>query len=205
MRARTACTGRAISVAITYGQAHALASERLSAGSLAHSERVADEAARLAGLYGVDPGDARLAGILHDLRRDTPHDELLRAAVAAGIPVTDVDKAVPYLLHGPVAAAELADMIPGLSPGVIEAVRSHTYGGNAMSPLAMVVYVADVSEPGRPHDSSAILRSRAGSVSLAELFAAAYAASMQHLIDNRRLIHPATLSTWNDIVLREHA
>jgi predicted HD superfamily hydrolase involved in NAD metabolism len=192
-------------VAVTYEQAHALASERLSAGSLAHSERVAGEAGRLAEIYGVDPGDARLAGILHDLYRDTPHDELVGAAVAAGIPITDVDRAVPYLLHGPVAAAELAEMIPGLSPDVIEAVRSHTYGGTTLSPLAMIVYVADVSEPGRPHDSSALLRSRAGSVSLAELFAAAYAASMHHLIDNRRLIHPATLSTWNDIVLRERA
>jgi predicted HD superfamily hydrolase involved in NAD metabolism len=161
--------------------------ERLDERGVRHSTGVAAMAERLARTYGLDVDSARLAGLLHDWCKDVSGEELLGRAEALGIPVTDADRAVPYLLHAPVAARELKD-------------AAHTYGSSTLTPLDMAVYVADTLEPGRTHAGVEELRALIGSVSLDELFALAYADSLRHLVDSRRRIHPETVATWNRIV-----
>ncbi len=180
--------------------ARAALTERLSESGIRHSLAVAETAGRLAEAYGVDIEDARLAGLLHDWSKDTGADELLAAADLLGIPVTDVDRAVPYLLHAPVGAVELTSVFPGLSPAVIAAVAAHTYGTETMEPLDLVVYIADTIAPGRSHEGVELLRAAAGVVPLQELFMLAYANSLRHLVDSRRRIHPATVALWNKLV-----
>ena len=180
-----------------YDEARAELGERISAEALDHAERVAEAAMEIAARYGIDVEQARLAGLLHDWHRETPAAELLDRAAALGIPITDVDHSVPYLLHGPVAAADLAIRYPQMDEAVLDSIAAHTYGAETMAPLSMVVYVADVIEPGRDHVGVGDLRSAVGSVSREELFARAYEASMQYLIARRRRIHPATVETWN--------
>lgn len=187
---------------VSYEQAHDLVRRRLSPEGLGHSERVAETAARLAALYGEDPERARLAGLLHDWNREMPDEELIGRARVHGAEVTDVDEAVPYLLHGPVAQADLAIELPELEEDVLVAIGAHTYGMPDMPPLAMIVYIADVTEPVRSQRGVDALRASAGSRALEDLFAEAYAASLKHLIDKRRRIHPQTVSAWNDIATR---
>ena len=178
---------------------------RLSPGAFAHSERVAETAAALAGHYGLDAEEARLAGLLHDWHRELTGNELIARAIALGIEITDADEDVPYLLHGPVAARELPAVFPGLSASVLEAIASHTYGAVPMSPLAMAVYVADVIEPGREYRGVERIREDVGEATLSELFGDAYAASLKHIIKRRRPIHPSTLEVWNHVVVGERA
>lgn len=185
---------------VAYEAAHGALSQRLSARALAHSERVAETAAELAARFGADVGRARLAGLLHDWDREVPAEELIARAHEAGIAVSDVDRAVPYLLHGPVAAADLRRDLPGLDEEVLEAVAAHTYGAVDMSPLAMIVYVADVIEPARRDVGVEELRGVASGTSLRDLFATTYAVSLHQLVDRRRRLHPVTVSTWNSIV-----
>lgn len=170
---------------------------RLGAKGVAHSVRVAQTAGDLACAYGVDEQAARIAGLLHDWCKDAPDDELLSRAVARGLAVTDVDEAVPYLLHSAIGAEEVREAFPGIDEAVVSAVGAHTYGSADMSPLDMVVYVADTIEPGRTHASAQALRDAVGRVPLRELFARTYAESIRHLIDTRRRIHPDTVAMWN--------
>jgi predicted HD superfamily hydrolase involved in NAD metabolism len=174
--------------------------ERLDERGVRHSTGVAAMAERLARTYGLDVDSARLAGLLHDWCKDVSGEELLGRAEALGIPVTDADRAVPYLLHAPVAARELKDALPGIDGEVLDAIAAHTYGSSTLTPLDMAVYVADTLEPGRTHAGVEELRALIGSVSLDELFALAYADSLRHLVDSRRRIHPETVATWNRIV-----
>lgn len=174
---------------------------RLSAGAFEHSERVAETAAELAGHYGLDADEARLAGILHDWHRELTGDELIARAVSLGIEVTGVDEEVPYLLHGLVAARELPGVFPDLSSDVLEAIAAHTYGTVPMPPLAMAVYIADVIEPGREYRGVERIREDVGEASLHELFGDAYAASLKHIIRRRRPMHPSTLDVWNHVVV----
>lgn len=127
----------------------------------------------------------------------------MRLAGEVGVPVTAVDCEVPYLLHGPVAAALLAAEFPWLSQEVLDAVAAHTCGAARIDALGMIVYIADTIESGRTHDGVDELRRAAGEVSLDELFLRTYAASLKHLVEGRRLIHPTTVETWNALVAGE--
>ncbi len=135
-------------------------------------------AQRLAEVYSLDAEKARLAGLLHDWCKDVSGADLIDRAVALGIPVSDVDRAVPYLLHAPVAAAELSVEFPGISRDVLDAVGAHTYGSGTSRRLDGV-YVADTLEPGVSRWRPGLRNCR--TVSLEELLSG-YADSIRHLL-----------------------
>ncbi len=184
-------------------EARAALAERLGPASLAHCERVAETAARLAGRFGLDEADARLAGLLHDWEREAEDEDLLAKARSYGILVSEVDEAVPYLLHADVAAREVAEVFPALGEDVVEAVGTHTVGSPTMGPLAKLVYVADMIEPARGFEGVEPLRrqaERAVRSGLDELFGRAYRHTLLHLVTAGRPIHPRSVETWNRLV-----
>jgi len=182
---------------VTYETALAAVEARLSERSAAHSAAVAQTAARLAHEYGVDVESARLAGLLHDWSREDDDETLLAEAREAGIGVGPVDETVPYLLHARTSASALRETFPGISEDVVQAVSRHTLGAPQMSPLDMVVYVADMIEPSRGFAGVEKLRDLVGSVSLPELFVQAYAHSLTHVIEARKHLHPQAVAAWN--------
>ena len=64
-----------------------------------HSQCVAEEAARLAQRYGADVEKARLAGILHDIMKDTPPEEQLKILTDSGIILTNTQRRNRTLWH----------------------------------------------------------------------------------------------------------
>jgi len=94
----------------------------------------------------VDPGQAYLAGLAHDLARELPEAELLRLVAADGAPLRAWEAERPVLLHGRAAAVLLGATS---SAEVREAVADHVTGRPGMSALARVVFAADYLEPGR--------------------------------------------------------
>lgn len=170
--------------------------ERLSARRVAHSERVAGECVELARRYGASPAHAGVAGLLHDLCRELEPDEILRRARELGIPVGPVEARRPVgLLHGPVAAAELA--AAGLPPEVTSAIARHTVGGPGMSVLEKCLYLADFCEPGRAFAGLDEIRTLARA-SLDEAVGAAARLSLLDLIGRGRGVVPAALALYNE-------
>lgn len=190
---------------VTAEEARAALSARLGPGAFAHSVAVAETASGLAAAYGVDPAESYLGGLLHDWAREMAADRLLAEAEALDIVITDVDRAVPYLLHARVGARTVRDTLPGLSERVTTAIERHTTGSPDMSDLDMVVYLADMLEPGRDFEGVEALRDQVGQLGLSELYAHAYTASLLHLLKRRKHLHPETLAAWNAVVeSREH-
>jgi predicted HD superfamily hydrolase involved in NAD metabolism len=185
---------------VTYEEALAAVTSRLGEKAATHSQRVADVAATLAILYGVNPAQARIAGVLHDWDRELSAQELLEAADAVGMRLTDAEMAHPHLLHARTGGAALRDALPGLDDDVADAVSRHTVGSAEMTPLDMVVYLADMIEPQRHYPGVTELRDAVGVVSLGELFALGYQQSVLHLVRARRPIHPDTVVVWNTFV-----
>ena len=129
-------------------QAERLIADRLSETRREHSRRVAAEAAELARRFGAAPEAAELAGLLHDYCRDLSDAETLAAAARFGLDVGPVETRRPRkILHGPVAAAELAEA--GLDADIAAAIARHTTGGPGMTVLEKCLYLADFCEPGR--------------------------------------------------------
>lgn len=170
---------------------------RMSAKRAAHSRRVAELCAGLAARHGADPGAARLAGLLHDACRDWPAEDLLAAAARHGIPVGALERAQPVaLLHGPVAAAELA--AAGLPSPVARAVALHTVGAAGMTTLEKCLYVADFCEPGRDFPGVDTVR-RLAQVSLDDAVAEAARMSLAAVVAKGRGIALGGVELYNEV------
>lgn len=176
--------------------------ERLGAKSrrFAHSLSVAQESERMALIYGVDPYPCRVAGILHDWDKVlSPNEQIKRAnkmKVDLGVPNSDV----PLLLHGIIAAKELAERYPKLPKEVFPAIARHTTGAADMSDVDMIVFIADGIEPLR-NSSPGIerIRSHVGKVSLSELYFESFVGGLIYVLDTGRYLYPGALETYNEL------
>ena len=177
-------------------EAERLIGLRLSERRRDHSRRVAAEAAVLAARFGASPEAAEVAGLLHDYCRELSSEETLAAAEAYGIPVGPVEARRPkHILHGPVAAAELAR--EGLDSEIAAAIALHTVGGAGMTVLEKCLYLADYCEPGRAFPGVDEVRALA----LTTLDGAVGAAAEQSLLDligRGRGVVPAALALYNE-------
>lgn len=177
--------------------------ERVNPRRFEHILGVAATAKELARAYGVDERKARLGGLLHDWDKDLD-DAGARARVdELGIKVDSfMYEQMPRLLHGPTAAAALAAAFPQIPRDVIQAIDRHTVGAPDMTPLDMVVYVADAIEPTRTFGSVDELREQVGKVSLEELFLVTFEHLLLMLVSRKRELHPDTVRIWNAYIAR---
>lgn len=165
---------------------------------LSHSLSVASCAEGLALLYGADPFEARLAGILHDWEKALDGEKIISRSRELGIDMgVDLELVAP-LLHGIVAARELPARYPEVPPAVWHAVEVHTTAAAQMSPLDMVLFVADGIEPLRPK-TPGIEASRAlvGEVSLEDLFWESFVGGIIYVLKGSRYLWPGTIDTYN--------
>jgi predicted HD superfamily hydrolase involved in NAD metabolism len=132
----------------------------LSPARRAHSVRVAELARALAERHHLPADDAYGAGLAHDLAREWDGPALRREAERVGWSIGPEEQAAPVLLHGPVAAAWMAEHQIG-SASAQNAVRFHTTGDPMLDALGWVVFVADGVEPGRTYPDAARLRALA--------------------------------------------
>lgn len=177
-------------------------SKRLSPKRLQHSIGVSQTAEELADLFGCDRQKAKIAGILHDLAREFPVDELLPRAQAFGIVVNDVEKAEPVLLHAPIAAKLAQRDFQIHDAEILQAIILHTTGGSQMSLLDKIIYVADMIEPSRSFLGLEELRTLAY-VDLDKALLAALNQSIYYILDRGGLIHPDTIEARNDLLIKK--
>lgn len=119
----------------------------LPEGLQAHIDRVKDIAEDLARCHGVDPRQAALGALAHDVARAMPDDELLRRAADLDLPIGVVERQVPVLLHGPVGAELLRREDALDCPSIYQAVYWHTTGHASLDPVGQVVFLADKLDP----------------------------------------------------------
>jgi predicted HD superfamily hydrolase involved in NAD metabolism len=177
-------------------QAEALIEQRLSPRRRDHAHRVSAEAVRLAERFGAAVDKAEIAGLLHDLCREVSDDDMLAAAERYGIPVGPVEARRPKkILHGPVAAAELAGR--GVDADVCRAIALHTVGDAGMTVLDKVLYLADYCEPSRDFPGVDEVRSLART-SLDDALGAAARLSLLDIIGRGRGVVPGALALYNE-------
>jgi predicted HD superfamily hydrolase involved in NAD metabolism len=165
---------------------------RLDPVSLSHSESVAVTAAALARLFGVDIADAELAGLLHDYARDESDEGLLDLAEQTGVPVLGFEREHPHLLHARVGAALVRRELPGVGEAVLSAIEVHTVGALPMSDLDKVVYLADMTEPGRDFEGVEQLRAACATLPLSECFRLGYGRTVRHVLGRGKPLHPVS-------------
>lgn len=114
-----------------------------------HTLGVMYTAGALAMRYHEDMYNALFAGILHDCAKGFPESAILSLCNSFRIPITDVERKNPGLLHAKLGA-RLAQREYGISDDyILDAICYHTTGRPNMSLLDKIIYVADYIEPNR--------------------------------------------------------
>ncbi|MEX2372600.1 MAG: hypothetical protein WD800_02240 [Dehalococcoidia bacterium] len=126
--------------------------EDLPAGLVTHVDRVVEVGDELARRWGLDAGLVRLMAQAHDVARHLGDAEWLARAAAYGIPVDDIERGAPVLLHGPVGAEDLRRRYGIEDERVLFAVRWHTPGHPDYPAEAWAMFIADKVEPHKVAD-----------------------------------------------------
>ena len=103
----------------------------------------------LAMVYGADVEKALTAGLLHDCAKCLTGDEKIARCTKLGLPVSDVEKKNPELLHAKLGAYYARTKYGVTDENILSAIEFHTTGKPDMNVLEKIVFVADYIEPNR--------------------------------------------------------
>ena len=177
-----------------------LISEKLDDYRLNHSECVSECAAVLAEKYGADIEKARLAGLLHDVMKNTAKSEQLEVIEESGEKLSEVELINPKVWHQISGAAFLKNNGIITNEEILGAVRWHTTGRAGMTLLEKIVYVADFISADREYrDVNVVRRLAENSLEHAILYTSRY--TVEKLVSADLPIHPATVDCYNDMLL----
>ncbi|MDP4119679.1 MAG: bis(5'-nucleosyl)-tetraphosphatase (symmetrical) YqeK [Bacillota bacterium] len=165
-----------------------------------HSINVATEAVFLAKKYGADEKKAEIAGILHDITKETPKEEQLQIIAMDGIILDDVEKAAPKLWHSISGAAFIKNQLQITDEDIINAVRYHTTARQNMSLLEKVIFVADFTGAERNYPGVEIMRQKSY-LGLEEAMAFGLSFSIKDLAERNKPICRCTIDAFNQIII----
>lgn len=182
---------------MTYQEYEAAVRPHLSERRFYHSQCVAECAARLAEKYGADVEKARLAGILHDVMKDTGPQEQLKIMEQSGIILSEAQRRNTKLWHALSGAAYAQKALGVTDRDILEAIACHTGGKAGMTVLDKVLFVADYISDDRDYPGVEELRAAAQD-SLEEVIVEGVTFTMQERMGERMTMEPRSIDAYNE-------
>ena len=164
-----------------------------------HSLNVSEEAVKLAKKYGADTEKAELAGLLHDILKDTPPEKQLKILADFGIIMSDVELSAKKFWHAISGAVYIKHVLHIEDEDVYNAVRYHTTGRKNMTLLEKVIFIADFISKDRNYPGVEDMRKTAYK-SLDKAIVEGIAFTITELAKDRAPIVPETIDAYNDAV-----
>ncbi|MCR5167618.1 MAG: bis(5'-nucleosyl)-tetraphosphatase (symmetrical) YqeK [Oscillospiraceae bacterium] len=128
-----------------------IAKKRLSKKRYTHSLNVAASAKILAELNGYDTEKAYIAGVLHDICKEIPHEQQLEMVKKSDRDICTAELVIPALFHAP-AGAYYSEHVLGIhDEDILNAIRYHTIGRGGMTLPEKIVYLADLISADRTY------------------------------------------------------
>ncbi len=174
-------------------------SKRMKSARLKHSKNVAKEAVRLAKKYGADVQKAEIAGILHDVTKETPDDEQLALMEKIGISASEMKNLSRKLWHAISGSAFVKAELGITDEDIINSIRYHTTGRANMTVLEKVIFVADFISADRDYDGVERMRKIADK-DLDEAVLEGMAFTIADLAQRKITIAPDTFAGYNYMV-----
>lgn len=175
---------------------------KLSEARWIHSLNVSKEAVKLSKKYGADPQKAEIAGLLHDIMKNTASDEQLQMLQRFGIILTNIEAAAPKLWHAMSGAAYIEHVLGESDRDILNAVRYHTTARKEMSLLEKVIYIADFTSAERDYQGVERMR-KAAAQSLEKAMEEGLIFTIEDLSDRKLPIHPDTLDAYNELIIQK--
>lgn len=180
----------------TYEEVENEVRNRLSEERFYHSTCVSKRCVELAKIYGENEEEAKLVGIAHDIAKEMTHDEKINYCNERNIPIDDVEKKSPGLLHAKVGA-RIAKEEFGFSEKMCEAIANHTTGKKGMDTLSKIVYIGDFTSEDRPYDDKYYFLEVARE-DLDRAVFESYCKAIQIRLDEGKTIHLSTVEARNE-------
>ena len=172
-----------------------------------HCQRVENIARQLAIQHGLDSDAAGIAGLAHDAAKHFSATELLLRVEEYDLPLSELERRHPAILHGPIGAEMLRREDRLNDPSLYDAIYWHTTGnpsgGDAMG---HVVFLADKLDPAKRKRYP--FQPELGELAETDLPAAMIMFLNQNiarLLDAGAPIHPAALAARNALLLANPA
>lgn len=175
-------------------------SEKLTERRFEHSLAVAIEAQRLAVKYGADAEKAKIAGLLHDIMKDSEPNIQLQTVEFSDIIMTSLEKREVKLWHAMAGAAFVKGTLHIDDVEIINAIRYHTTARANMSILEKVLYLADYTSSDRDYPGVDSMR-LAVDISMEHAMREAFIFSIADLANRGKTIHPDTVDAYNEVIL----
>ena len=165
-----------------------------------HTLGVAAEAVRLAPLFGADPEKAYVAGLLHDCAKNFSAERVREYCEKYGVELDPYCKREKALIHAFIGPAVAKNDYGVYDEEILSAIYYHTTGKADMSPLEKLIYIADMTEPGRKMDQSAELRQLLSDGDVDGALIRAIGSSICFVIKKGNLVHPDSLHARNYLI-----
>ena len=187
---------------ILWQEYHKILKEKLSKRRYEHSVAVMERAEFLARLYGADTEKARLAGLLHDIMKDTDKMSQLQFIDNSAILLSVAEKNAPPLWHAIAGFLYVRDVLKIDDEDILNAIRYHTTGRANMSVLEKVVYLADFTSLDRDYEDAEYTRNLSEQdLQKGMLYCTGYL--IRNLLENGKMLHQDTVDCYNELVCEE--
>ncbi len=180
------------------GHFRVLAAKNLEFERFQHTIGVEVFACELAKKYGIDLEAASLASLTHDMAKAFSIQEQISKAKEWKLIHFPEDLHSPEVLHGRIAAYILQNEHGIDNEDILNAVANHTLGRPGMSPLEMLIYSTDLTEPGRIFPGVDKLREKLYD-DLKEGTLACVEHTINYLKQTNKPIHPLTILTYESL------
>ena len=169
---------------------------RLSEKRFIHSLNVADECRKLAQKYGEDEEKAYFAGLVHDICKEIPAQQMKEDALNSGLALSFAEQNTKALWHAVAGAAYIRDVLGINDSDIINSVRFHTIARAGMSKLEEIVYIGDLISADRTYKDVKKFRKLAYQ-DMNEVMLEALIFSIESVTDKKGLIPDYTIQAYN--------
>lgn len=177
--------------------------EILSERRYIHSLGVMEMAGKLAKIHNEDIETAKIAGLLHDIAKEMPKEEMLKYVKENNIETNKIERINTAILHGKIGA-DIARKRYGVSKQIQDAIKYHTTTSPEMDTLAKIVYVADKTEMNRKSEDYDIEYERKlAKEDLDAVLIYIIDANIKSLIDKNKLIEEESVETRNSLMIKK--
>ena len=172
----------------------------LSKERYVHSCKVSRVAEKIANHSHISAEKAKLLGLVHDCAKDYSFNELGNLINKYNIKLSAVEKHIPALWHGYIAAEIVKENFHIYDEEMLEAIRYHSTANHNFGILGKIIYIADKIEPDREMDKVQGIRKLVWKdIDFALLLLLNQ--EIISLIKRDLIIHPETFLTRNKIIL----
>jgi len=173
--------------------------QKLKESRYLHSLAVMERAVFLAKRWGADPEKARIAGLLHDVMKNTDPKNQLIFLREFGIILKQEEKAAFPIWHSFSGALYVEKVLGIADKEIIDSIRYHTTGRADMTLLDKVIFMADLTSSDRNYPDAAFVRELSEEdLDASLLYGIEFV--IGDLLRNGKVLHPDTVGCYNRLV-----